>query len=67
MRDRGVVIGKIGTPQACVVCFSHVCVQRFEIARLVVETKRSKGSEMLEIEHLQLNVELLFGSGKYIR
>lgn len=56
MRDSGVVIGEIGTPQACVVCSSSVCVQRFEIARLVVEMKSSKGLEMLEIEHLLLNV-----------
>lgn len=56
MRDSSVVIGEIGTARACAVCFSHVCVQRFEIARSVVGTKGSEGSEMLEIEHLQLNV-----------
>lgn len=43
MRDSGVVIGNIGTPQACMVCFSYVCVQRFKIARLVVKMKRSEG------------------------
>lgn len=55
MRKSGVVIGEIGTPQAYVVCFSYVCVQRYEIARLVVEMKRFEGSEMVEIEHLELN------------
>lgn len=48
MRDSSVVIGEIGTPQAYVVCFSHVFVQRFEIALLVVEMKHSEGSEIVD-------------------
>lgn len=56
MRDSSVVIGEIGTARAYAVCFSHLCVQRFEIVRSVVEMKGYEGSEMLEIEHLQLNV-----------
>ena len=56
MRDSSVVIGEIGTPRACAVFFSHVCVRRCKIAHLVVEMKGSEGLEMVEIEYLQLNV-----------
>lgn len=35
MRDSGMVIGEIGNARACVVRFSHACVQRFKSASLV--------------------------------
>lgn len=66
MRDSGVVIGEIGTPQAYVVCFSHVFVQRFEIALLVVEMKHSEGSEIVDWT-FSAKCVIAFGSGKYIR
>lgn len=51
MCDSGVVIGRLGpcVAQACLAVPAAFGVQRFEIAHSVVETKASKGSEMVEI------------------